>query len=157
MSWVLAQGSQGSTSCLILTIVSHLLTIAECSWLVSFVTRSGLLVSGGLWSGAIYNFLEQGTVITGPNGIGMFLSNRFLLRYNDIDLMDKEFLCLQLLYLDVLHINNLRMLAILLRPYPLWCLISFMNGFSFLAPYIYFCLEFKIQKCEKSNSILVHH
>ena len=43
---------------------------------------SGLLVSGQLWPGAIYNFLKQWTVLTDPNGTGIFLSYGFLSQAN---------------------------------------------------------------------------
>ena len=39
---------------------------------------SGLLVFGQLWLGAIYNFLKRWTVVTDPNGTGMFLCYGFL-------------------------------------------------------------------------------
>ena len=43
---------------------------------------SGLLVFGQLWLGAIYNFLKRWTVVTDPNGTGMFLCYGFLVQGN---------------------------------------------------------------------------
>ena len=54
---------------------------AECHWEVfCMAPYSGLLVFGQLWLGAIYNFLKRWTVVTDPNGTGMFLCYGFLAR-----------------------------------------------------------------------------
>ena len=58
-------------------------TLAECHWEVFCVAPySGLLVFGQLWLGAIYIFLKRWTVVTDPNGTGMFLSYGFLVDDN---------------------------------------------------------------------------
>ena len=63
----------------ILILASHPQTLAECHWEVFCVAPySGLLVFGQLWLGAIYNFLKRWTVVTHPNGTGMFLCYGFL-------------------------------------------------------------------------------
>ena len=63
----------------ILILASYPQTLAECHWEVFCVAPySGLLVFGQLWLGAIYNFLKRWTVVTHPNGTGMFLCYGFL-------------------------------------------------------------------------------
>ena len=62
-----------------MTLASHPLTLAETVVMCHPQYNSGLLVSGQLWSGAIYNFLKRWTVVTDPNGTGMFLSYGFLI------------------------------------------------------------------------------
>ena len=65
----------------ILILASYPQTLAECHWEVFCVAPySGLLVFGQLWLGAIYNFLKRWTVVTDPNGTGMFLCYGFLIR-----------------------------------------------------------------------------
>ena len=60
-------------------LASYPQTLAECHWEVFCVAPySGLLVFGQLWLGAIYNFLKRWTVVTDPNGTGMFLCYGFL-------------------------------------------------------------------------------
>ena len=68
----------------ILILASYPQTLAECHWEVFCVAPySDLLIFGQLWLGAIYNFLERWTVVTDPNGTGMFLCYGFLIIANE--------------------------------------------------------------------------